>query len=152
MRAAACAGYPSEMFFSDDRAPDAFWMTRVRIVCATCPVRRECLDHGTRLDYAHPRDEHGVYAGMTDAQRRSLRRTVCVGCRRGEDPVELWSRAGNWRATHVCDACDAIRARHRAAKAERERERRRAVAVVLDVTVLAAEDEWWERQRAALGR
>jgi len=143
---AACADYPADWWFPEDRDPDPFEMGRVRDICITCPVRRECLDYGVRTD-GTDRVPHGIYAGLTDGQRSSLRRGVCVGCRRNEDPAQLWGRVGNWRPTG-CGACDALRSTHLAAKRERDRARRNATPPPLEV--LEAEAEWWSRQRAAI--
>jgi len=121
-------------------------MGRVRDICVACPVRRECLDYGVRTD-GTDRVPHGIYAGLTDGQRSALRRGVCVGCRRNEDPALLWERIGNWRPTG-CGACDALRSAHRAYKRERDRTRRNAAPPPLEV--LEAEAEWWSRQRAAV--
>lgn len=145
---AACAVYPADWWFPED--PDPFELGRVRNVCLSCPVRRECLDYGVEMDRTDKRVQHGVYAGLTDSQRSSLRRGVCVGCRRREDPALLWARVGNWRPTG-CRACDALRTGHLAAQRRREQERRAAEPVPLPFDVIEADSEWWSRQRAAAG-
>jgi len=83
-RRAACVGMPAALFFPDtDRPePDA---TAAAIsaqtatataaaaaaarVCATCPVRVECLAAGER-------ELHGIWGGLTVAERRSRRDTT----------------------------------------------------------------------------
>jgi WhiB family redox-sensing transcriptional regulator len=40
-----------------------------KAVCASCPVREQCLDFALRLKVAH-----GVWGGLSERERRSLRR------------------------------------------------------------------------------
>jgi WhiB family redox-sensing transcriptional regulator len=40
-----------------------------KAVCASCPVRVDCLDFALRLKVAH-----GVWGGLSERERRSLRR------------------------------------------------------------------------------
>jgi WhiB family transcriptional regulator, redox-sensing transcriptional regulator len=40
-----------------------------KAVCACCPVRAQCLDFALRLKVAH-----GVWGGLSERERRSLRR------------------------------------------------------------------------------
>ena len=40
-----------------------------KAVCACCPVRMQCLDFALRLKVAH-----GVWGGLSERERRSLRR------------------------------------------------------------------------------
>jgi WhiB family redox-sensing transcriptional regulator len=61
---AACKG-ETESFFSHDKNS----LDRARALCASCEVRGECLE--AALDAT---DLHGVWAGLTEAQRRVLRR------------------------------------------------------------------------------
>ena len=61
---AACKG-ETESFFSHDKTS----LDRARAICASCEVRGECLE--AALAGA---DVHGVWAGLTEAQRRNLRR------------------------------------------------------------------------------
>ncbi|WP_285702079.1 WhiB family transcriptional regulator [Actinomadura sp. NBRC 104412] len=54
--------------------PDAFFVgvgqsaQPAKRVCGNCPVRNECLEHA--LTHA----EHGVWGGLTEKQRRPVRR------------------------------------------------------------------------------
>jgi len=151
MDSAACAAYPSSWWFPEED-PDPIELGRVREVCLYCPVRRECLDFALREDRHGVKGTHGIYAGLTEGQRSSLRRGVCVGCRRNEDPARLWGRVGNWRSTGCCGACDSLRASFREVKNARERAARVPVAPPPPPGVVEAEAEWWARQRAAIGR
>lgn len=40
---------------------------RAKAICATCGVRRSCLDHALRL-----REQHGIWGGLTEVERRPL--------------------------------------------------------------------------------
>jgi len=52
-------------FHSDDRVDQR----KAKLVCNGCPVRDECLDHAL----TH-REDHGVWGGRTEAERRQIRR------------------------------------------------------------------------------
>ena len=66
---AACRGVPIEAFFPT-RGDNAL-VRAARQVCASCPVRDECL---AETDTFPPgEDEHGIRAGLT-AQERMRRR------------------------------------------------------------------------------
>ncbi|GHH30005.1 WhiB family transcriptional regulator [Streptomyces rubradiris] len=59
----ACQDYDPELFFSTGAEGTA------KAVCRGCPVREECLNHA--LD---ERIEDGVWGGLTDDERRDIRR------------------------------------------------------------------------------
>lgn len=62
---AACRNSDVEIFFpSSDEAAGA-----AKAVCATCPVREECLEWALAT-----RQQEGVWGGATEAERRRLRR------------------------------------------------------------------------------
>ena len=60
-----CASADPELFFPDPGA-DA---SEARAICRACPVRRICLDYA--LD---THQKFGIWGGMTENQRRRLRR------------------------------------------------------------------------------
>lgn len=62
---AACRGVDPNVFFplSEEEAGPA------KAICATCPVRDQCLDYA--LD---TRQGDGVWGGLTEVERRRLRR------------------------------------------------------------------------------
>ncbi len=64
-RQAACRDMDTDVFFplSDEEAGPA------KAVCATCPVRAECLEFAMTT-----RQPDGVWGGLTEAERRRLRR------------------------------------------------------------------------------
>ena len=69
---AACRGLDTEVFFplSDEEADEA------KAICATCPVREECLEFALLT-----RQDDGVWGGLTEAERRRLRRRRRVQAR-----------------------------------------------------------------------
>ena len=64
---AACRGLGPDLFF-DDRGEIGY--RAARKVCADCPVRAECLDHAL----AAPVEKFGLWGGLTERERRRLRR------------------------------------------------------------------------------
>jgi WhiB family transcriptional regulator, redox-sensing transcriptional regulator len=44
---------------------------RAKAVCASCPVRIECLEHAVAAD-----ERYGIWGGLTHDERRQLRRTA----------------------------------------------------------------------------
>jgi WhiB family redox-sensing transcriptional regulator len=64
---AACRGLETDVFFpaTDEEAEEA------KAVCAVCPVREECLEYALAT-----RQEDGVWGGLTETERRRLRRRL----------------------------------------------------------------------------
>ncbi|MCZ3387440.1 MAG: WhiB family transcriptional regulator [Actinomycetia bacterium] len=64
---AGCQSIDPEVFFPDRPADRA---AAAKAICRGCPVRTQCLEFAidARLD-------HGVWGGLTGAERRSLRRS-----------------------------------------------------------------------------
>jgi WhiB family transcriptional regulator, redox-sensing transcriptional regulator len=60
---AACADIESDIYFSTDPADERSALA----LCATCPVRDECLEYA--LD---ARERYGVWGGTTEKERRRL--------------------------------------------------------------------------------
>jgi WhiB family redox-sensing transcriptional regulator len=75
-------------------------------VCARCPVRPDCLELSLR--YAFGVGEHGIWGGLVEEERQSVRRRWLAGTSVTEllrdQPVRLPAsgrppgRAGAWRA------------------------------------------------------
>jgi WhiB family transcriptional regulator, redox-sensing transcriptional regulator len=68
---AACRGPESALFFPPTYAErkeerDAR-EARAKSICAECPVRIECLDYALSI-----REPHGIWGGLTEAERRLL--------------------------------------------------------------------------------
>jgi WhiB family redox-sensing transcriptional regulator len=61
---ARAAGVDYDLFFPERGQSDK----PAKAICATCPVREECLDYalGTKV-------EHGIWGGTSENQRRMLR-------------------------------------------------------------------------------
>ena len=62
---AACRGTDTEIFYPVTQDEEAEALS----ICATCPVRAQCLDYAIRN-----REAYGVWGGMTPEQRRRIRR------------------------------------------------------------------------------
>ena len=105
---------------------DAFFPSRgerideAKRICATCPVREECLEYAL-VNFI----THGIWGGTSERERRSLRRQQRIDSgagRRGPQPLGCGTRAGAGRHRQhgepVCEEC-------REAEAQYHRERRR---------------------------
>lgn len=80
---AACRGMPTDLFVPDGHGNRAT-TARAKAVCASCPVRAECLAYalaGDRLTGAA-----GVFGGLTAKERQKLigRRSSARGCAHGD--------------------------------------------------------------------
>jgi WhiB family transcriptional regulator, redox-sensing transcriptional regulator len=62
---AACRGTDTEIFFPANADEEAEALS----ICATCPVRAQCLDYAVRN-----RETYGIWGGTTPDQRRRIRR------------------------------------------------------------------------------
>ena len=62
---AACNGAPSELFFPTETGRGN--AKAALAICKRCPVRRRCLDRAIA-----EREEHGVWGGTTEAERREM--------------------------------------------------------------------------------
>jgi WhiB family redox-sensing transcriptional regulator len=60
---AACRGADVALFFPE-RGED---VTAAKAVCATCPVRAQCLAHGMN-------EKYGIWGGTSERERRNMRR------------------------------------------------------------------------------
>ncbi len=70
---AACKGMDAEIFYpntdgkdADEQATDAL---EAKLVCFACPVRTECLAAAMS---SSPPEAHGVWGGLTEAERRRI--------------------------------------------------------------------------------
>lgn len=67
---AACKDVGTEGFFPVGQTGDALHETaRAKSVCATCPVRTECLAFAVTTN-----QEYGVWGGADEEERRIIRR------------------------------------------------------------------------------
>jgi len=62
---AACRDLDTEIFFP--AAPEK--ETEALAICATCPVRAQCLEQALR-----DREQYGIWGGTTPEQRRRITR------------------------------------------------------------------------------
>ena len=73
MDRARCRGLAKEgnIFFAEETSDGGKGgrITRARIYCARCPVRRECLDYANASPSSR---EDGIYAGTTPHERRKF--------------------------------------------------------------------------------
>jgi len=80
MADAACPGVDPEIFFP--ARGDTLAAQKAKAVCSGCPVRAACLDWILDVE-AVEGGQPGIYAGLTDTERRPLRVRRCrvPGCR-----------------------------------------------------------------------
>jgi WhiB family redox-sensing transcriptional regulator len=68
---AACRGPQASAFFPPpqfERKDDKLARERrAKEICASCAVRRPCLDYAMRI-----REPHGIWGGLNEAERRAL--------------------------------------------------------------------------------
>lgn len=102
MREGSCLGCDPDLFF-----PERGSMTDLaaaKAICATCPVREQCLDYAIR------NSEHtGVWGGRSDKERRRIARERRA---RGELPRASTSSAGpliHGAGTNAYQRCRALR-------------------------------------------
>jgi WhiB family transcriptional regulator, redox-sensing transcriptional regulator len=71
-RNAACQGEDPELFFPiSTTGPARLQLMEAKRVCARCPVLSECLRWAIVTGM-----EHGVWGGMSEGERRALRRRI----------------------------------------------------------------------------
>ena len=68
---AACRGPQAEVFFppshferKDEKEERE---ERAKAICATCSVRKACLDYSIRI-----REPHGIWGGLNELERKNL--------------------------------------------------------------------------------
>lgn len=66
---AACVGIDPDIFFPPNGGEAFKSSARAKAICATCPVRSDCLDYAIR-----ERITHGIWGGLTEKDRRVVRR------------------------------------------------------------------------------
>jgi len=63
---AACRQADPELFFPVSASgPSLDQVTQAKVICAGCPVRRQCLAFARDT-----RQDHGVWGGMSEEERR----------------------------------------------------------------------------------
>lgn len=61
----ACVGVDPNIFFPHDKHEER----QAKAICASCPCKAACLGIALRRN-----EEHGIWGGLTEAERRSLKR------------------------------------------------------------------------------
>lgn len=68
---AACRGPQATVFFPpshfERKDEKSSREGRAKAICASCPVRRDCLDYALRI-----REPHGIWGGLNEVERRQL--------------------------------------------------------------------------------
>jgi WhiB family redox-sensing transcriptional regulator len=76
-RHAVCRGEDPELFFPLGSAgPALAQIVAAKAVCARCPVREECLRFAMRTGQGY-----GIWGGLTEDERRNLRRRAWAAAR-----------------------------------------------------------------------
>lgn len=71
----ACRGVDPELFFPTARSLTVFvQLASAKAVCGRCPVAWECLRYAVVTG-----QQHGVWGGKSEEERRALRRRVPAG-------------------------------------------------------------------------
>lgn len=68
---AACRGPQAAIFFPpthlERKDEKHLRESRAKAICASCPVRAECLDYAVRI-----REPHGIWGGLNEVERKAL--------------------------------------------------------------------------------
>ena len=68
---AACRGEDANLFFPpnhvEEKQERILRERRAKEICATCPVRIECLEYAVRTQ-----EPHGIWGGLNELERRLL--------------------------------------------------------------------------------
>jgi WhiB family transcriptional regulator, redox-sensing transcriptional regulator len=69
--AGACSGSGDpQLWYPEGDGPQfTRQIQRAKLACAGCPVRPECRAHAFEVN-----EEHGIWGGLTEQERRSIRR------------------------------------------------------------------------------
>ncbi|MBX6389798.1 MAG: WhiB family transcriptional regulator [Frankia sp.] len=91
MDQAACAGVDVEVFYPPVGDQDSYRQIRA-VYCGPCPVRRECLAFAVAAEPADLAKRHGMFGGLTPAQRHDPKTVAAVLA--GDDPPATEAPAG----------------------------------------------------------
>jgi len=66
----ACAGWDTSVFywFDHDSFEDNQTLQQIRLLCAGCPERIACAEHGIA------NEDNGIWGGLTVQERKKIRR------------------------------------------------------------------------------
>lgn len=97
MAEAHCSGHPRPQIFFPDREHAHAYFSEARIVCAGCPVSKDCLRYA--LDN---NEQDGMWGGLSISERRRVRRSdgvrKCTKCG--------FIRVFSQKAQMTCDPCN----------------------------------------------
>jgi WhiB family redox-sensing transcriptional regulator len=65
----ACRREDPELFFPMAQGPGLIQLQRAKAICGRCPVQGECLEFAVQTV-----QDHGVWGGLSEEERRNLRR------------------------------------------------------------------------------
>lgn len=65
---AACKGIGTDVFYSSECSQDQVPFATLAKVCASCPVKSECLNHAIK------HEEFGYWGGMSERAIRQVRK------------------------------------------------------------------------------
>jgi WhiB family redox-sensing transcriptional regulator len=87
---AACRSADPELFFPLSESGKALeQIAEAKVICAGCPVRRQCLEFALRT-----RQTHGIWGGLTELERhQSQGRWAMIVCQ-SQEPCDAGSPAG----------------------------------------------------------
>jgi WhiB family redox-sensing transcriptional regulator len=84
---AACRDHDVALFFPEPDVSAADQVARAKRVCASCPVRAECL--ADAMAWEQPSARHGVRGGLSVAERDQLHRQQAQRQQQGEAGGEV---------------------------------------------------------------
>ncbi|WP_069773060.1 WhiB family transcriptional regulator [Streptomyces sp. LUP30] len=108
---AACRGQQLDDFFAEAKLR----MEQAKRVCASCPVRSQCLAEAFRAE--DPSARFGVYGGLTAAERRELAKrqrssapkAATAAPKKPRQPATCGTRPGYQKhlreGTEICGPC-----------------------------------------------
>jgi WhiB family redox-sensing transcriptional regulator len=68
---ASCRGPQSTVFFPpthfERKDEKELREARAKAICATCPVKKACLDYAIRI-----REPHGIWGGLNEVERKQV--------------------------------------------------------------------------------
>jgi WhiB family redox-sensing transcriptional regulator len=87
--AAACRNSEPELFFPVSGSVVTADVRQAKLICASCAARVECLNFALRQ-----RQEQGIWGGLTEEERRVLRRRLAANGRRSVRSMDLRAATG----------------------------------------------------------
>lgn len=73
MALGACKGYDVNLFFPQPGVRLRADIAAAKAICATCPVRIDCLNYALALESASPRSCPGIWGGTHERERLRMK-------------------------------------------------------------------------------